>query len=432
MSLSVCLLTRNDEGKIAQALLSIAGVADEVVVADTGSTDATARVAADFGARVFHFPWDDDFAAGRNFALDHTTAEWVLWLNPDEELLPSTWAFVRPLLGRPDALAYAVTKRDVPRADRPETYTESLEVRLFRRRPDFRFVGRTQPHFDPPPAELARRGGQTVLPSPLVLRRHGYLSRLTPDKLRWGARLLEKELRDRPGQLHYLIEYGRTLLQLGDPQGHHVLAQAAELLLPHLEAPTPPTGNVQQLFETILKTPPPAGAYALRRDEVWAMARRWFPTSPPLLWLAAQELFQRGQYQEAARLLETLIALGVTGDYDRRAGFDPSIVGEAARFNLGACYRRLMDLDRAEACLRPLLDNREYAAKVGPILADIGILRRQSPETLRLLTEIDVWEKQATPEARQRLEEAAGQTGSPITAHEARAALGRLSRDGGQ
>src|SRR3954468_21593572 len=100
MSLSVCLLTRNDEDKIAQALLSIAGVADEVVVADTGSTDATARVAADFGAKVLHFPWDDDFAAGRNFALDHATGSWVFWLNPDEELLPSTWAFVRPLLGR--------------------------------------------------------------------------------------------------------------------------------------------------------------------------------------------------------------------------------------------------------------------------------------------------------------------------------------------
>ena len=49
MSLSVCLLTRNEEEHIAAALRSVAGVADEVLVADTGSRDRTAQIAAEMG-----------------------------------------------------------------------------------------------------------------------------------------------------------------------------------------------------------------------------------------------------------------------------------------------------------------------------------------------------------------------------------------------
>src|SRR5947209_8459800 len=89
MSLSVCLLTRNQETDLPRALRSVAGLADEVIVADTASTDGTARVAAALGAKVVQFPWNDDFAAGRNFAVGQATSDWILWLNADEELLPA-------------------------------------------------------------------------------------------------------------------------------------------------------------------------------------------------------------------------------------------------------------------------------------------------------------------------------------------------------
>src|SRR6266481_1881193 len=89
MSLSVCLLTRNQEMDLPRALRSVAGLADEVIVADTASTDGTAQVAAGLGAKVVQFPWNDDFAAGRNFATGQAIGDWVLWLNADEELLPA-------------------------------------------------------------------------------------------------------------------------------------------------------------------------------------------------------------------------------------------------------------------------------------------------------------------------------------------------------
>jgi glycosyltransferase involved in cell wall biosynthesis len=230
MTLSVCFLARNEERNLPRALRSVAGLADEVLVGDAGSADRTARVAADLGARVVPVAWQDDFAGGRNVVLAAAAGDWVLWLNPDEELLPDGRGELPALLGRGDALAWSLRVQDQPQADRPERFSETVQVRLFRRRPELRFVGRLHPHFAAAPGPLAAREGLTVPAAPLVVRRHVYESTLTPDKLRWAARLLELELRDRPGQLHYLVEYGRTLLLLNDPRGHEVLGQAAEQL----------------------------------------------------------------------------------------------------------------------------------------------------------------------------------------------------------
>src|SRR5262249_14217468 len=89
-TLSVCLLTRNQGGCIGAALESLAGLADEVVVADATSTDGTAELAQRGGARVLRLDWEDDFAAGRNFVIGQARGDWVLWFNADEVLTPAS------------------------------------------------------------------------------------------------------------------------------------------------------------------------------------------------------------------------------------------------------------------------------------------------------------------------------------------------------
>ena len=58
------------------------------MVVDTGSTDRTVEIAAEFSARIVQFPWEDDFAAARNAGLDAAQGEWVFWLDADEWLDP--------------------------------------------------------------------------------------------------------------------------------------------------------------------------------------------------------------------------------------------------------------------------------------------------------------------------------------------------------
>jgi glycosyltransferase involved in cell wall biosynthesis len=65
----------------------VADLVDEVIVVDTGSTDRTVAVAEQMGARVFHFPWVDNFAAARNESLRHATGEWIFWMDADDRLM---------------------------------------------------------------------------------------------------------------------------------------------------------------------------------------------------------------------------------------------------------------------------------------------------------------------------------------------------------
>jgi glycosyltransferase involved in cell wall biosynthesis len=83
--LTVTLITLNEERNITRALASIRGWADDIVVIDSGSTDATCTIAESFGARVIHHPWPG-FGAQKNFAQDQARQPWILNLDADEEL----------------------------------------------------------------------------------------------------------------------------------------------------------------------------------------------------------------------------------------------------------------------------------------------------------------------------------------------------------
>src|SRR5882672_5841262 len=86
MSVSLCLMVRNEEEKLAACLQSAAGLVDEAIVVDTGSTDGTRELAGKLGARVFEFPWVDDFAAARNECIRHATGDFIFWMDADESI----------------------------------------------------------------------------------------------------------------------------------------------------------------------------------------------------------------------------------------------------------------------------------------------------------------------------------------------------------
>lgn len=375
MRLSVCTVTRNEETKMERLIRSVKGIADEVIVADTGSTDRTVEVAAGLGAKVSTIKWQDDFSAARNFALDQAAGDWILWLNPDEELVPVVRPNLDALLNRDSALAYLLRVQELPQANRPHLFSETLQPRLFRRRPDLRFQGRLHPSFSPPLDELARRDGKEIPLADVVIRHHAYLSTLSEDKLRWAVRLLEKELQDRPGQFHYLIEYGRALLRLNDPKGHEVLAEAAEQVKRARNDASAPSATVGQLIEYLLRVSPEQSRSVLNRQDAEELAQRWFPRTPPVVWALAENAFREENFARAAALLEQLVMLGRTGTYDRSAPFDPGIIGETALSNLAICCTRLGQLERAANLWGGLLNSPKFRTQAQQELARITLLR---------------------------------------------------------
>ena len=85
-SISLCLIVRNEARFLAACLASAAGVASQIVVVDTGSTDGTPDLARELGARVYDFAWVDDFAAARNAGQEKARGAWTLWLDADDRL----------------------------------------------------------------------------------------------------------------------------------------------------------------------------------------------------------------------------------------------------------------------------------------------------------------------------------------------------------
>ena len=83
--LSVCIIAQNEEENLPRVLESIAGVADEVVVVDGGSTDRTLEVAREHGAKVFCRAFTNH-ADQKNYAASLASHEWILLLDADEQL----------------------------------------------------------------------------------------------------------------------------------------------------------------------------------------------------------------------------------------------------------------------------------------------------------------------------------------------------------
>jgi glycosyltransferase involved in cell wall biosynthesis len=87
-TLSLAMIVRNEADTIERVLSDARSLCDELIVVDTGSVDDTAIKAAAAGARVYHFPWADDFSAARNFSFTQCTKDWILWLDGDDTITP--------------------------------------------------------------------------------------------------------------------------------------------------------------------------------------------------------------------------------------------------------------------------------------------------------------------------------------------------------
>jgi len=87
MIFSAALMVKNEEVHLERCIKSILKVVDEIIILDTGSTDKTVEIAKKYTTKVFHQPWQQNFALHRNESFSHCTGDWILQIDADEELI---------------------------------------------------------------------------------------------------------------------------------------------------------------------------------------------------------------------------------------------------------------------------------------------------------------------------------------------------------
>ncbi|HUE04725.1 MAG TPA: glycosyltransferase [Bryobacteraceae bacterium] len=146
-ALSLCMIVRNEERQLPKCIESVRDLAGELIIVDTGSTDATPGIAARYGAQVIPFDFTViDFAAARNRGLARAHAPWILVLDADENLDPASASMIDDLVARGENAGYFL--------ERHNHWTESPQptidyvVRLFPNRPHYRYHGRVHETID--------------------------------------------------------------------------------------------------------------------------------------------------------------------------------------------------------------------------------------------------------------------------------------------
>lgn len=86
ISISLCMIVKNEEQVLSRCLNSIADLMDEIIIVDTGSTDRTKEIAARYTDRIYDFPWTGNFSDARNFSFSKATKDYIYCADADEVL----------------------------------------------------------------------------------------------------------------------------------------------------------------------------------------------------------------------------------------------------------------------------------------------------------------------------------------------------------
>jgi tetratricopeptide (TPR) repeat protein len=215
MTLSLCMIVRDEEATLRHCLASVMGAVDEVIMVDTGSRDRTVAIGKELGATVYSFTWCDDFAAARNESLKKAHGDWILVLDADEVLVAARVPALRQIMQREEALAVTLLREELG-----TTHPHSQLSRLFRRHPGITF---TRPYHelidDSITALLQQEPHWQVLALPEITIQHtGYQAATIAQrqKVDRARTIMERYLTAHPDDAYICSKLGALYADLGD------------------------------------------------------------------------------------------------------------------------------------------------------------------------------------------------------------------------
>ncbi len=217
ITISLCMIVKNEEKRLKRCLDSLAGLMDEIIIADTGSTDATKEIAGQYTEKVYDLPWTDDFSEARNDVFSRATGEYIYSADADEVLSPENRERFRILKETllPEIEIVQMKYSNQLQFGTVYNYDEEYRPKLFKRKRDFVWEGPIH---------------ETVRLMPVIYDSDIVITHLPEES--HGKRDLENFYRHcrsgyrLPKRLHGL--YARELMMAGDEED---FIQAAEVFM---------------------------------------------------------------------------------------------------------------------------------------------------------------------------------------------------------
>lgn len=149
ISLSLCMIVRDEEKVIKRCLNSVTEIVDEIIIVDTGSIDNTKEIVKEFTDKIYDFEWIDDFSKARNFSFSKATKEYILWMDADEYFNEENQIKLKKLKGCLDINIDTVTLETnmIAREDDKPTFI-GRRNRIVKKSGNFKWVGFVHEYID--------------------------------------------------------------------------------------------------------------------------------------------------------------------------------------------------------------------------------------------------------------------------------------------
>lgn len=363
-NITLAIIVKNEEKNLPRCLSSVRDFVSEIALLDTGSTDKTVAIAEDFGAKIYHFTWCNNFAMARNYLLPYLTGEWILVLDADEVLNSNIIPHLTSAITSPQNLVVNLIRQEVGASQSPY----SLVSRLFRRHTQLRF---TRPYHaiidDSVEMLLKLEPDWKIVELPdIAIFHYGYQAQAitSQDKYTKARQTMEEFYRTNPRDPYVCSKLGALYVQIGQ------VKRGLKLLIRGLKAKQLPPAIMFELHYHL------ANAYVKEQNLPLALHHYQLAITAPIL-----PLLKLGAYNNLAGLLKE------TGDfanaqqiYQLSLKIDPSFA--MGYYNLGMTFKSQGKFPEAINAYHQAIqlkpDYAEAYQNLGVVLLKIG----QLPQSL--------------------------------------------------
>ncbi len=365
-TITLVMIVKDEAQNIKACLDSVTGQVDEVVIVDTGSMDNTLEIARRYTEKVYHYPWDGDFSAARNFAIGQASGEWIFYLDADEVLLEGTGSLRDLIRQDAEAEAFLLPLNNGTGYTTGE-YNRFYVLRLFVNDHRYRFFGKIHEQVALPDGTVVRTAAGPVIAHKQLPRKE------RNHKRKRNLTLLKKAVQEDPVNPFLQYYLGVEWMMLGK------LGRA----LPHLRHAYRHLPSQNLLFKS------PALRYLIiclqelgHIDEAICLcleAVLKHPEYTDIYYLGGVLFEEKKEYQLALKWLKEAVRCGAPPVlYSHMYGSGSFL----ALYHMGYCHERLGQVQAATTCYEQALEaNPQYRYPVYSLFA--ALRKRLNPRGLQ-------------------------------------------------